>query len=58
MTTFRRAAALALVGWDAQALRYNNRKTNDGSRFVNVKRGATGRRLTYQKLTGEDQVVT
>ncbi len=40
---------------DEQAFRYDNRQTNDGSRFVDVMRGATGKRVTYQKLTGHDQ---
>jgi transposase-like protein len=40
---------------DEQAFRYNNRQTNDGSRFVDVMRGVTGKRVTYQKLTGKEQ---
>ncbi len=39
---------------DEQAFRYNNRQTNDGSRFVDVMRGVTGKRVTYQKLTGRE----
>ena len=39
---------------DEQAFRYNNRKTNDGSRFVAMVRSVTGKRLTYGNLTGED----
>jgi transposase-like protein len=40
---------------DEQAFRYNNRKTNDGSRFVATMRGVAGKRLTFQKLIGEEQ---
>jgi transposase-like protein len=39
---------------DEQTFRYNKRKTNDGGRFVDVMRGVTGKRLTYEKLTGDD----
>jgi hypothetical protein len=38
---------------DEQTYRYNNRKTNDGSRFVGAMQGVTGRRVTYKKLTGK-----
>jgi hypothetical protein len=41
-----------------QAFRYNNRQTNHGSRFVDVMRGVTGKRVTYQKLTGKEQAET
>src|SRR5690242_1441859 len=39
---------------DEQAFRFNERKTTDGSRFVETLSGATGRRLTYKRLTGKD----
>ena len=38
---------------DEQAFRYNNRETNDGERFTRVLAQTTGKRLTYQKLTGK-----
>ncbi len=41
---------------DEQAFRYNNRKTDDGSRFVETLAGVTGKRLTYQHLTGKDEL--
>ena len=37
---------------DEQAWRFNERKTNDGSRFVRALRTILGRRLTYGQLTG------
>jgi transposase-like protein len=40
---------------DEQAYRYNNRKTNDAARFIGVMDGVTGKRVTYQKLTGKEQ---
>ena len=39
---------------DEQAFRYNNRKADDGSRFVDALAGVTGKRLTYQHLIGKD----
>jgi transposase-like protein len=42
---------------DEQAFRYNERKNDDGGRFLEVLNGLTGRRLTYQKLTGKDETV-
>jgi len=42
---------------DEQAFRYNERKNDDGGRFLEVLNGLTGRRLTYQKLTGKDEMV-
>ena len=38
---------------DGQTWRYNNRKLNDGGRFLTAVRGVIGRRLTYKKLTGK-----
>jgi transposase-like protein len=38
---------------DAEAFRFNNRKLNDGERFVNVAQGVNGKRLTYKTLTGK-----
>jgi transposase-like protein len=42
---------------DEQAFRYNERKNDDGGRFLEVLNGLVGRRLTYQKLTGKDETV-
>jgi transposase-like protein len=39
---------------DEQAFRYNNRQTDDGSRFVEALAGIIGKRLTYRALTGKD----
>ena len=38
---------------DEQAFRFNDRKTDDGTRFVRVLRNAPGRRLTYKALIGD-----
>jgi transposase-like protein len=38
---------------DAEAFRYNNRKVDDGDRFVKVLGQVGGKRLTYQSLIGE-----
>ncbi len=38
---------------DEQAFRYNNRKTDDGSRFTRTLSQVAGRRLTYKELTGK-----
>jgi transposase-like protein len=43
---------------DEQAYRYNNRKTDDAQRFIGVMNGVTGKRVTYQKLTGKEEAVT
>ena len=37
---------------DEEAFRYNNRKTDDGTRFQRVARAIIGKRLTYAQLTG------
>jgi hypothetical protein len=43
---------------DEQTWRYNNRKlNNDGERFVAVMRCVAGKRLTYDALTGKNQVL-
>ncbi|MGH9759554.1 MAG: IS1595 family transposase, partial [Blastocatellia bacterium] len=39
---------------DEQAFRYNERKGDDGDRFVKAASSAFGRRLTYKELTGKD----
>jgi transposase-like protein len=41
---------------DAQAFRYNNRKANDGERFVMAMQGMVGKRLTYKGLIGQAPV--
>jgi len=38
---------------DEQAFRFNERKTNDASRFVIALTGITGKRLMYAELTGK-----
>ena len=38
---------------DEQAFRFNERKQNDGERFIGVMQGVTGKRVTYEKLTGK-----
>jgi len=38
---------------DEQVYRFNNRKTKDVARFIDVVRGVVGHRLTYRKLIGE-----
>ncbi|MGC1273150.1 MAG: IS1595 family transposase [Planctomycetaceae bacterium] len=40
---------------DAEAFRFNNRKTNDGERFAKACGGLAGKRLTYHHLTGKDR---
>src|SRR5580704_1061741 len=44
---------------DEQAFRFNERKQDDGGRFVSAMQGITGKRVTYEKLTGkvEEQAV-
>ena len=37
---------------DEQAFRFNERKQNDGGRFISAMQGITGKRVTYEKLTG------
>jgi transposase-like protein len=43
---------------DEQAFRYNERKHNDGGRFIDAAITAFGRRLTYKELTGKDAIPT
>jgi len=43
---------------DEQAFRYNERKGDDGDRFIEVASTAFGRRLTYKELTGKDVIPT
>ncbi len=38
---------------DEQAFRFNERQGNDGDRFVSAMQGVTGKRVTYEKLTGK-----
>ena len=38
---------------DEQAFRFNNRRENDGWRFVRALCGIVGRRITYRQLIGE-----
>ncbi|MCY2953306.1 MAG: IS1595 family transposase [Planctomycetota bacterium] len=40
---------------DAEAFRFNNRKVEDGERFVKVLGSVEGKRLTYKGLIGETQ---
>ena len=42
---------------DEQAFRYNNRKTDDGSRFARTLSQVTGRRLTYREPIGKAESV-
>ncbi|MGA8641756.1 IS1595 family transposase [Candidatus Binatus sp.] len=42
---------------DEQAFRFNERKQNDGGRFVSAMQGITGKRVTYEKLTGKTEEV-
>lgn len=39
---------------DEQAHRFNNRKDSDGVRFDSVLRSVTGRRVTFERLTGAE----
>lgn len=41
---------------DEQAFRYNARRANDGTRFLDVLRTIVGRRLTYKNLIGQSPV--
>ena len=43
---------------DEQAYRFNERHGDDWDRFMRAIRHATGRRVTYQKLTGQAHVAT
>jgi hypothetical protein len=38
---------------DEQAYRFNERKRNDGERFIGVASSVVGRRVTYSELTGK-----
>jgi transposase-like protein len=40
---------------DEQAFRYNNRQTDDGSRFARTLSGIEGKRLTYKHLIGKGE---
>jgi hypothetical protein len=40
---------------DKQAFRFNERKHNDCERFVSAMQGITGKRVTYEKLTGKQE---
>lgn len=42
---------------DAEAFRFNERKDDDGGRFLAAMGGVEGKRLTYKSLIGEDQPV-
>jgi transposase-like protein len=41
---------------DEQVFRFNNRKTDDGERFVGAMSGFAGKRLTYKQLTGKQEI--
>jgi len=43
---------------DEQSFCFNNRKANDGQRFVEVLRSIAGKRLTYDGLTGNQEPET
>jgi transposase-like protein len=40
---------------DEQAFRFNERKDNDGGRFISAISGVMGRRVTYKELTGKNE---
>jgi transposase-like protein len=40
---------------DEQAFRFNERKQNDCGRFISAMQGITGKRVTYEKLTGKTE---
>jgi len=40
---------------DEQVFRFNSRKVSDGTRFIEALGNVTGRRLTYQHLTGKNE---
>ena len=39
---------------DAEAYRFNNRNTDDGTRFRDVIKNVSGKRLDYQTLIGKN----
>jgi transposase-like protein len=39
---------------DEQSFRFNNRKTDDKTRFLRVAANVTGKRVTYKQLTGKE----
>jgi len=39
---------------DEQTFRFNNRKDNDGERFIKAASSLSGKRLMYKKLTGKN----
>jgi hypothetical protein len=43
---------------DERSFRYNARRTNDRTRFLDVVRTIAGRRLTYKSLIGEPALAT
>lgn len=43
---------------DEQTFRFNNRKMNDGMRFLKAAFGIVGKRLTYDELTGSEVPAT
>jgi hypothetical protein len=43
---------------DAESFRFNNRKMDDGMRFIEVLKGAEGTRLTYKALIGKGGFAT
>lgn len=43
---------------DEQAFRFNNRRQNDGERFIGVLRFILGKRLTYAELTGQELAIS
>ncbi len=50
------AVARDLVRYlDEQPYRFNNRRTDDGARFVGVMGSVTGKRVTYEKLTAKNE---
>jgi hypothetical protein len=42
---------------DEEAFRYNNRKDDDGGRFLEVLRSIVGQRLTYEESIGDEAAV-
>ncbi len=38
---------------DEQTFRFNTRKDNDAERFIQTVKSVTGKRLTFDELTGE-----
>lgn len=39
---------------DSEIFRFNNRKSNDGGRFIGATKTMPGRRLTYKALIGDN----